>query len=196
MLKEYKKGVDVYTNFPIYFPNNNERVFRWNSLSETYHIKNGLIAIDEGQKLFNARLWNLLPLGFREKIEQHRHHFVDIMTSTQDLGQIDIYIRRNIHLVYECKSFFRFPAYDDRHKPIFQIIRTVKKDRNFDGTNISWTKSRARLHFISKFWTRELYNTYGNLNLPNFLCHIKREKKRWTGKICSREIFNQRARWN
>lgn len=195
MLKDYKAGTDVYTNFPIYFPDNNERVFRWNSLSETYHIKNGLIAIDEGQKLFNARLWNILPMSFSEKISQHRHHFVDIITTTQDLGMIDVNMRRNIHQLYNCKSIFRFPK-DDRKKPVIQIIKIIKKRRSLEANDIRWDNAGARLHLISKFWTKELYNTYGNLDLPQFLCHIKREKNRWFGMIYSREIYNHtKTRW-
>jgi hypothetical protein len=193
ILKEYRAGTDVYINFPVYFPNNNDRVFRWNSLAETYNIKNGIIAIDEGQKLFNARLWNILPMSFSEKISQHRHHFVDIMTTTQDLGMIDINMRRNIHELYDCKSVFRFPK-NYKVQPIFQMIRVVKKQRNMDMNNITWEKTASKIHFISKMWTKELYNTYGNLDLPNFLCHIKREKGKWKGAIYSREIYNSKSK--
>lgn len=195
MLKEWKSGIDVYTNFPIYFSPANENIYRWNSLSETYHIKNGLIAIDEGQKLFNARLWAILPMTFSEKISQHRHHFVDIITTTQDLGLIDINMRRNIHQLYKCKSIFRFPR-DDRREPIIQIITITKLQRSLEANDIRWDKAGNKLHFISKFWTKKLYNTYGNLDLPKFLCHIKRDKKKWSGMIYSREIYNQaKTKW-
>jgi len=150
MLKEYKSGIDIYTNFPVYFPDDN-RIFRFNSLSETYHIKNGLIAIDEGQKLFNARLWSVLPMAFSEKIAQHRHHFVDIITTTQDLGCIDVNLRRNIHKLINCKSLFRFPK-DDRKKPIIQIITITEKERLLnENNNITWGDSGSSVKLISRF---------------------------------------------
>jgi len=195
MLKEYKKGAQVFTNFPVYFPNNNENVFRWNSLSEIYHIKSGVIAIDEGQKLFDARMWNVLPVSFSEKIAQHRHHFIDILTTTQDLGHIDVRVRNNIHELYNCESIFRFPK-SDRKKPILQIIKIIKKARSLDDGGLKLVVLNHRIKFISKYFTKELYNTYGNLDLPNFVCHIKREKGKWRGMIYSREVYNQsKTRW-
>jgi hypothetical protein len=195
MLKEWKGGTDIYTNFPIYFSENNEKINRWNSLSEIYHIKNGMIAIDEGQKLFDARMWSVLPMAFSEKIAQHRHHFLDIITTTQDLGHIDLRVRNNIHELYYCKSVFRFPK-NDRVKPVIQMIRITRKQRNLDEGSVKWDTVGTRIHFISRFWTKELYNTYGNLDLPQFLCHLKREKNKWKGMIYSREIYNQKkTRW-
>lgn len=187
MLKEWKAGTAIYTNFPVYFPNNNDHVFRWNTLSEIYHIKNGTVAIDEGQKLFDARMWSMLPQVFAEKIAQHRHHHVDIITTTQDLGHIDVRVRNNIHELFNCKTIFRFPK-NDRVKPILQVIKIVKKQRSLDEYNLNWIATRSRIHFISRFFTKELYNTYGNLDLPRYLCQIKREKGGWKGIIYSREI--------
>ena len=194
MLKRWKLGENIFTNFPLFFPNENERVVRWHNLSEIYQIKNGIIAIDEGQKLFDARLWPFLPLSFSEKIASHRHHFVDIITTTQDFGHIDVKVRANVHELYNCKSIFRFPK-DDRVRPIIQIIQITKKQRSFDDTaGIRWDKTAKKLHFISRFWTRELYNTYGNIDLARFLCQIKREKKKWLITIQSRQLASQRHR--
>ena len=75
MLKDWKDGADIYANLPLYFPNDNERVNRWHNLDELYHLTRGVIAIDEGQKLFDARRWASLPVSFAEKIAQHRKHF-------------------------------------------------------------------------------------------------------------------------
>jgi len=195
MLKEWKRKTDIYTNFPLNFPNDNERVYRWHALAEIYHIKNGVIAIDEGQKLFDARLWPLLPESFKEKISSHRHHFVDIITTTQDLGQIDVYVRRNIHELYKCKSIFRFPR-NERIKPIIQLISITKKQRSIDENDfIKWTNISRRFHIISRLWTKKLYDTFGNIDLNHFICQIKREKKQWKARIFSREVHNIRRRW-
>jgi hypothetical protein len=192
MLKRWKKEENIYTNFPLLFSAENERIERWHNLSEIYHIKNGIIAIDEGQKLFDARLWPFLPPAFADKIASHRHHFVDIITTTQDFGHIDVKFRTNVHELYNCKTVFRFP-HSDRVKPILQMIQITKKQRSFDDTaGIRWDKVRTKLHFISRLWTRELYNTYGNIDLSRFICQIKREKKKWLIIMTSRQMLNSR----
>jgi len=192
MLKEWKKGNNIYANFPLFFSPDNDRVGRWHALSEIYHLKNGIIGIDEGQKLFDARLWPFLPISFAEKIAQHRKHFIDIITTSQDIGHIDLRFRSNIHELYNCKSIFRFPK-DDRVKPLIQMIRITKKQRNIDEVvGLKWTTISRRIKLISKFWTKELYNTYGDIGLDRFICKIIREKKAWKIKIFSREIANQR----
>lgn len=195
MLREWKNKTKIFSNFPVYFSDNNEGVSRWNNLSEIYNVKSGMIAIDEGQKLFDSRLWSILPISFSEKIAQHRHHLVDIITTTQDLGHIDVRVRNNIHELYNCKSIFRFPK-SDRVKPIFQVIKIIRKERTLGDTGLKWVVVNHRFKFISKYFTKELYNTYGNLDLPKFVCHIKREKGKWRGMIYSREIYNQsKVRW-
>lgn len=191
MYKDWKFGAQVYTNFPLFFPNNNERVERWHNLDELYRLKDGIIAIDEGQKLFDARRWGSLPVSFAEKIAQHRKHALDIYATTQDIGHIDIRVRQNIHELYNCKSIFRFPK-NDRIKPFLQLIKIIKKERKITTNDrLSWEKiGKGKFFWISKFWTRELYNTYGDIGFQRYICKIKREKGKWMGKIYSRDLIN------
>lgn len=192
-LKRLKKDKSIiYANLSLTFPNNNDGVIRWHNLSETYNIKNGIILIDEGQKLFDAHSWPFLPMTFAEKIASHRHHFIDIITTTQDFGHIDIRVRTNVHELYNCQSIFRFPQ-NERFKPILQLIKIVRKQRSFDDTvGVKWDKINEKYHFISKLWTKELYNTYANIDLSHFICRIKREKKKWLIILQSRQLANQR----
>jgi len=196
--KEWKTGSEINVNFPIYFSDNNERINRWHQLDELYRLDNGIIAIDEGQKLFDARRWGSLPLSFSEKIAQHRKHFLDIYTTTQDLGHIDLRVRSNIHELYHCQSLFRIPK-NDRIYPKLQLIKITKKIRKLAGDNerIKWEKTGCRFYFLSKFFTKELYNTYADIGFERFLCRIKYEKKpgqkmgKWVAKIYSRNLVNQ-----
>lgn len=190
-LKRRKQGEIIYPNFKLNFPNNNEGVKRWHVLSETYKLSKGVVCIDEGQKLFDARAWKFLPVSFADKIASHRHQFLDIYTTTQDLGHIDIRIRSNIHEIYECQSLFRYPK-NERKKPILQVIKIVKKKRNFDNSVIKFDKSYTTRKYISKFWTKDLYNTYSNINLSHFLCQIKRDKKKWLITLQSRQLIQKR----
>lgn len=193
-LKRRKLGDLIYANMSFTFPKDNEGVYRWHNLNETYPITNGVICIDEGQKLFDARMWQFLPITFAEKIASHRHQGLDIITTTQDFGHIDIKVRDNVHELYSCQSLFRFPR-NDRYKPIFQAIRVTKKRRSFDDyVSVKWVIKSRKLKFISKFFTKELYNTYANINLSHFICQIKRDKKKWLIILISRQLANSRQR--
>lgn len=187
-----KKKEKIHANLGFNFGDYNDYVYRWHVLSEVYGIKNGVICIDEGQKLFSSRMWPFLPISFAEKIASHRHHGIDIITTTQDFGHIDVIVRNNVHERYTCQSLFRFPL-SDRKRPVFQIIKAVKKIRAFDDNAIKWSKfGRPRLFFISKYFTKELYNTYANIDLSHFICQIKRDKKKWTITLKSRQLSNSR----
>jgi hypothetical protein len=196
--KEWKAGAVINTNFPIYFSKDNEDINRWHQLDEIYRISNGIIAIDEGQKLFDARRWGSLPISFAEKIAQHRKHFLDIYTTTQDIGHIDVRVRTNIHELYHCQSIFRFPKNERKH-PLFQLIIISKKKRSFNVEDrLVWEKAgRKKIFFISSLWTKTLYNTYADIGMERFLCKIKYEQKlgqkkgKWLVKIYSRDLINQ-----
>lgn len=190
-LKRRKEGDTIYPNMAFQFPNNNEGVIRWFNLSETFNLINGVLCIDEGQKLFGNRQWPFLPISFSDKIASTRHQSLDIITTTQDFGHIDVVVRNNVHELYHCQSMFRFPK-KDKIKPIFQVIRIVKKTRSFDDVSgIKWARGRNRYHFISRFWTKDLYNTYANINLSHFICQIKRDKQKWLIVLQSRQLANR-----
>ena len=192
--KEWRAGFEIYSNFPMWFDPDRTRINRWHSLDEVYNLENGIMAIDEGQKLFDARRWASLPITFAEKIAQHRHHHLDIYTTTQDMGHIDKRIRDNVHAIYSVRSVFRFPR-NERVKPILQISRVVHKSRSMaaDG-RLLWKVDGARTLYISRFWTREYYNTYATIGMDRFLCKIKSEtkgkKRKWKIKIYSRQLVN------
>lgn len=195
LYKRAKKGDNVSANFNLTFPTMGENVMRWHNLSEIYTLSNGVIGIDEGQKLFDSRMWPYLPMAFAEKIASHRHQGLDIITTTQDFGHIDVKVRQNVHQLYSCRSVFRWPR-SDRVKPLLQGIMITKKQRSFDDVigSIKWEKSGAgKFRLISKFWTKEFYNTYANIDLSHFICQIKRDKKKWLIILQSRQLLNQRS---
>jgi hypothetical protein len=195
--QEWKHGAKISVNYPVFFSKDNEDVERYHQLDELYSANNRVIGIDEGQKLFDARRWYNLPANFAEKIAGHRHDHLDIITNTQDLGHIDARIRQNIHQLYRCVSVFRFPQ-NDRVKPIIQMIRATKQIRKFDNlkNRITWERANTKLYFLSRYWTKTLYNTYTSIYLDRYICRIKYEKLKgwktgqWTGKIYSRELVN------
>lgn len=194
--RDWQRGAKVFANFPLTFNEHNDDIQRWHNLDELYHLSRGVIAIDEGQKLFDARRWGSLPVSFAEKIAQHRKDFLDIYTTTQDIGHIDVRIRSNIHELYNCQTIFRFPR-NERQHPILQLVRITRKERQVssDTDRIVWRVVNRRMFFISRYFTKKLYDTYATVGMQRFICRIKREKKGWYGKIYSRELINSgRAR--
>lgn len=194
--REWKTGADIWVNYPVKF-NDNEGVTRWTSIWELYSLHGGIIAMDEIQELVGH--WFSMPISFRSKIAQHRKHQLDFYATTQDFNNIHVQIRRNVHILYRCYSIFRFPRSDSK-KPIFQVIRVIKKERRIsnDYENIKFLKvGRASFYFLSKYWTKTLYNTYQDVNLQKFLCKIKltrkenQKKARWVMKLYNRDLINQ-----
>lgn len=194
--KEWKLGSKIYPNFPLWFDEEKSNITRWHVLDDTYHIRSGVIAIDESQKLLDARRWQSLPMSFMEKIAMHRHHSIDIYTTTQDMGHIDIRVRSNVHELFTCQSVLRIPR-NQRHKPLIQIIKVTRSIRHFnnDTQRVRWEKiGYAKYHFISRFWTKTYYNTYGEVGQNRFICRGKFQrkgtKKVWTVKVYSRDLVN------
>lgn len=197
--RQWKKGTRIFPNFPVWFDEDRTNIFRWYALDETYNLNKGVLLIDESAILLDARRWAQLPYTFTEKIAMHRHHHLDIITTAQDFGHIDIRVRTNVHERYTCASMFRFPR-NQRKRPILQLIRVHKKVRAYENENqrIKWLRSITRFYFISKYWTKTYYNTYQEAVTPKFLCRIMYQRKnplgkaKWIGKIYSRDLVNNR----
>lgn len=197
--KEWENGVCIFPNFPLWYDDEVTRIKRWHNLDETYHINDGIIFIDESQKLLDARKWQSLPATFTDKIAMHRHHRVDIYTTTQDLSHIDKRLRTNVHELYRCDVLFRYPK-NQRVKPIIQVTRMTKRERSYnkETNKTSWKKTKYnKLLFISKFFTKTYYDTYGDVGQKNFLCKLQFQKKpnekkgQWKAKIYSREMVDR-----
>ncbi len=197
--KAWKRGARAFLNYNVHFSDENEGVQRWHNLDELFHVKNGVIGIDDAFKILDATRWHSLPISFAEKIIGHRHDFVDIITNIQDYNNIDFRMRRNVHERYRCYSLLRLPL-NDRMRPYLQIICVTHKIRklNDQSDRIQWQKvGFMKFYFLSRYWTRELYGTYENIYLDRYICASKYEKKlkekkgSWIIKIYRRDLVNQ-----
>jgi len=190
--KKWKRGAAVFPNFVVKFSPENQDITRWHNLDELYHLKHGVILIDEAPKLMEARRWASLPLNFAEKIAQHRHDFLDIITCTQSFSHIDIRVRENVHVRYLCQSVMRFPL-DETSHPMIQLIRITKKVRQnvADGEQIRWRVASRRFALISRYFTKDLYDTYYNFNTEKYICKLKLNQKEWKLCLYSREMIDR-----
>lgn len=193
LLQEWKRGAKIYTNTPLIF-GDNTNVENYNVLDELYNITNGVIYIDEAQKLLEARRWASLPIMFAEKLAQHRKHFLDIITTTQNFNHIDIRLRDLIHERYDTKSVIRIPR-NERVYPLFQWIRVYKRVRQTTENDITkWSTTGTKNLFISKFWTKKIYETYKDIGMNRFYTWTKRKKDIWITRIVSRELIQSGKR--
>lgn len=197
---EWEKGTNIYPNFPVWFDQERTNIHRWHVLDDTFHLESGIISIDESQKLLDARRWRSLPMAFAEKIAEHRHQKIDFVTTTQDMSDIDVRMRRNVHELFTCRSIFRFPR-NQRIKPYLQIIRVNKKIKvaNSETQRIRFIKSgHDRIMLISRYWTKTYYDTYGKTRSSEFVCKIKAKTKgkkiEWKAKVFSNELVNRGRR--
>jgi hypothetical protein len=193
---EYKKyKAELYVNFPLKF-GSEDRVIEWSALEELQHLtakreeKYRIIGIDESQKLLDCHRWASLNPAFREMLAQHRKFSLDVYTTTQSISHVDKRLRDLVGELYHCESVFRWPA-DQRQKPVLQWVNVYKMERRQTEDNRSvWRRKKRQIVLISKFWSKELYNTYGTIGLSHYLLKVCRKKSKLFGKLYSRNLVN------
>lgn len=189
--QQWKNGATVHANYDLTFSEGNENITRWHFLDEIFYLENGIIVIDDAVRLMDARRWQSLPVTFTEKIATHRHEHLDIYSTVQSINHIDARVRQNVHILFSCRSLFRFPI-NDRVLPIFQIIRATEKHRLIDeGSRLKFKKSKNHYLFISRLWTKSLYDTFQRFRTTKYLCRIIYRNKKWTARIYARDLVNR-----
>lgn len=189
--KEWLTGIHIYSNIPLYFSPKNERIHYWTNLQELYNIKDGIIFIDEAQRLLDNRRWASLPTEFSEKLAQHRKHGLDVYTTTPNINHIDLRLKNLVACWYRCESVLRLPL-NQRKKPILQIIFCYEmlKKEDAAGRLIKYYGKR-RVRLISRWWTPRRYDTYGDVGLSHYLTKTKICDKKMKIVIASRELINR-----
>lgn len=66
------------------------------TIDETFHIKDAVILFDEGQTLFRNYDWEQVPRLFLYKLEQNRKHGLDLVTTAQRMKAVNINYRELI----------------------------------------------------------------------------------------------------
>lgn len=194
LIKEQTKKTKLpaWLNYPVEFDYNH-----FSELPEIYHLKKAIIGVDEIQDL--AGYWMYMPVTFRNQIAHHRHNDILIYTAGQDFHDLHVQIRRNVHERYLCRSALRFPK-DERFLPFIQIIRVKKKVKvhSKGGDDLRYqTVGHTKTYFISRFWTRKLYDTHQNIDFEQYLTTFTLNarspgQKIWTLKITNRDLINNK----
>lgn len=97
------KGKQVYV--PSYFQvkYNGSNLHYFEKLEEIQRVQDATIFIDEAQIFFNCRQWEVLDPIFQYKLQQHRHHRLDIWGAVQNIKRLDVVVRELVHNYYEVR---------------------------------------------------------------------------------------------
>jgi len=190
----WKKGQKVLPNWNCYFSDNNDGVEKWidfhEILGENGGEKGAVIGVDEAYKVFDCRRFMSLPIEFSEKLAEHRHDGIDLYTATQNFTDLDKRVRDKVAVWFHCKSVLRMPR-QQNIKPAVQWIWIYEKHRFTKGERTVWKTVKIHRLWISRFWTKKLYDSYANLKLSPFLCRLKLKKGKPLLVIASREAINR-----
>jgi len=104
-------------------PKRRGRIIYFEDITELLEAREGIIIMDEGQSLLEARNWENLPAEFSNKLRQHRKHNLDLYTTTQNLGTIDINLRRLVQRWIHCTDVFAL--FWLRNPSIFTVHKNI-----------------------------------------------------------------------
>lgn len=186
------KGEKIISYDPLSFSPQNERISRFYQLSDLYTARNAIIGFPEIQRLLSAESWRSLPSPFRDLLSEHRHNQLEIVGDTQNLMLIDVNLRRHVAEVFHCRTIIRIPA-DERKKPLLHWIAVQKKVQRFDntGTQVLFRpEGREKNYFISRLWTKKLYDTYQDKNTEKFCVWTDQVKNHFVVRMVNRELIN------
>ncbi len=190
--KRYLRGEQPFLNWGVNYGEG--FVERWNEFDEVLDVnsddgKPRFIGVDEAYKIFDAHKWMSLPTSFSEKLAEHRHDGLVLYTATQNFGDLDLRVRNKVSTWFHVKEVFRFP-FDQRVKPWIQLSVVHERKRAIIKEQDRWiTVSKKRL-WISRFFTKKLYDTYANLKLSKYICKLKIDTRK--GKNIKKMIMATR----
>jgi len=144
-------------------------------------INNAVIITDEAQNLLDAYNWENTPPELRNKLRAHRHDNLDLYASTQNVGTIDINMRRLVQRWSHCKDIFAFLWFRNpslltlhirEYKDIDQLTNKV------DDLLVDTVKTE---YFFIHYFSRRIYDTLYDIGFKHFKILWIQEKKE---KVC------------
>jgi len=102
--------------------NNSEKLlFYWRNIDTWNYMQNGTILIDEAQRYFNARKWEMLSDETEMKLQQHGKEDFDIYATTQHFTRIDKTLRIIVESYFHVGMVFGTP--DNKKRLLPRICR-------------------------------------------------------------------------
>lgn len=192
LFRRYSKGQALFLNWDVLYGGG--VIERWHEFDEVVDVsskndKGAVIGVDEAYKIFDAHRWQSLPLSFSEKLAEHRHDGLDLFTATQNFSDLDLRVRNKTGVWFHIRTVFRFP-FQQNVKPILQLSIVQEKRRIIEKQREVWKTFRTEKLWISRFFTKKLYNTFENLKQSKYICKLKIDTRK--GKSTKKMIIASR----
>jgi len=154
--KAMKKGKKVYANYPLEGAELVDDIF-----GLLGNVQNALICVDEASVVFDQLFMSKVPKRVWTELKQHRHDGVDLLLTSQDIGDLAYPVRRLIQ--------FHWDVYFKCYRFVFVTCRVPRKR----GDNYG-----KRIWYISpKIY--QLYDTHHKVEVDSLTTRqIEEVKKR------------------
>lgn len=155
------------------------KIVYFDDITELIEVSDGIIIMDEAQNLLDARNWENLPLEFSNKLRQHRKHNLDLYATTQNMGTIDINMRRLVQRWSHCKDVFAL--FFLRNPSLFTIHLREYKDidqlyNKVDDLIVDTIKTN--IFFIHRF-KKILYDTLFDIGFKAYkICYLQNKNQK------------------
>jgi len=181
VFEKIRKWWDVSIKKREYEPSRRGKIIYFDDITELIEIKHAVIIMDEAQNLLDAYNWENTPPELRNKLRAHRHDNLDLYATTQNMGTIDINMRRLVQGWVHHKDVWALLW--KRNPSWFTIHVQEEKDIDFLTNKVDdllVPTIRTRTFWISLF-SRRLYDTLYDIGFKCFKTIWIQEKNR---KVC------------
>ncbi len=103
-LEAGKKGIPVWANFKIDLSDSGKNFYRFKDLKEVFHVRKGLIIVDEINLVCPSRFWNKFPPELAYFWSQTRKFELDIIWTSQHIDRVDKIIKEISNYCWVFKS--------------------------------------------------------------------------------------------
>jgi len=161
-----------------YYPKSRGRIDYFDDITELIEIRDGIICMDEAQNLLDSRQWENLPTIFSNKLRQHRKHNLDLYATTQNMGTIDLNLRRLVQRWKHSKDVFAL--FGLRNPSWFTVHTTEEKDIDMLYTSVDdlVVPSISTQTFFIHLFKRRLYDTLYDIGFNNYKILWLQENKK------------------
>lgn len=143
--------------------NSRGKIYYFDTIDETFHVKNSVIFFDEGQTFFRNYDYETVPKMFLHKLEQNRKDSNNLITTAQRPNAVNINYRYLVQVWNHFETIFDFLGFHVYKHKIKDIEAT---DENLTESEVPTLKMKGLFNFcIRPPWSKvySMYDTYYNI---------------------------------
>jgi hypothetical protein len=162
-----------------FWPKRHGKIIYFDDITELLEVRDGIIVMDEAQNLLDSRNWESLPAEFSNKLRQHRKHNLDLYATTQNMGTIDINMRRLVQRWKHSKDIFALFWLRNPSLVTVHIVETKDIDELYNKVDDLLVSNLKVGWFIIHRFKRRLYDTLYDIGFNYYkTLWIQKNKKK------------------